>query len=152
MKSLVIYDSLYGNTEKIAQVIAHSLSTEAILFSKINAADLEKVDLLIVGSPTHGGRPTVELHKFLENLPENSLNNKKVAVFDTRLLEQDLNFALKLLVRIIGYAAPKMAKLLEAKGGTLLIPPEGFIVKGKEGPLAPDEIERAQKWLQVKTI
>lgn len=147
MKSIVIYDSLYGNTAKIAQAIAKSLSVKAIQCSRITHSDLKGICLLVVGSPTHGGRATVDLNEFLINLPNDTLKNVKVATFDTRFLEKDLNFALKLLVRTIGYAAPKMAKLLESKGAKVVIRPEGFIVKGKEGPLANGELERASQWL-----
>jgi hypothetical protein len=34
-----------------------------------------------------------------------------------------------------GYAAPRVVQRLEEKGGTLLVPPEGFVVLGTKGPL-----------------
>lgn len=148
---LVIYDSQYGNTQKVAQAIADSISAKIISVSDIRNDNLKDLDLLVVGSPTQGGRATANLMEFLNRLPKGSLNNVKVAVFDTRFLENNLNFALKLLVRTIGYAAPKMAKILESKGGKLILSPEGFAVTGKEGPLAPNEISRANKWLFLYT-
>jgi flavodoxin len=148
MKRLVIYDSQYGNTEKVAQEIAKSLSAKAVPFSDVKSSDMNGLDLLVVGSPTQGGRATPALNQFLIDLPSKSLINVKVAVFDTRFQEKDLNFALKLLVRTIDYAAPKMAKILLSKGGNLIVPPEGFIVKGKRGPLKLGEIERASTWLE----
>jgi hypothetical protein len=42
-----------------------------------------------------------------------------------------------------------MAEVLKSKGVKLIVPPEGFIVKEKEGPLAPGELERARKWLKI---
>lgn len=149
MKSLVIYDSLYGNTEKIARAIAKSISTKAIRFSEIKPSAIADLDMLVVGSPTQGGRATVALNQFINDLPSQSLKNVKIAVFDTRLLEKNLNFALRLLVRTIGYAAPKMAESLKSKGGELYVPPEGFIVEGKAGPLAGGEIDRAAAWLNL---
>ncbi len=149
MNKLVIYDSQYGNTEIIAQAIAKSISGKAFRVTDINASELGNVDMLVVGSPTQGGRATAAVQKFLNGIPTKALTNVKVAVFDTRFLEKDLNFALKLLVRTIGYAAPKMAKVLTGKGIKLVVPPEGFIVKGKEGPLAFGELERARKWLKL---
>ena len=47
---------------------------------------------------------------------------------------------------VIRYAAPRLAKELEKKGGKLVAEPEGFIVENKEGPLKQGEIERATKW------
>lgn len=148
MTKLVIYDSLYGNTEKVAKAIAKSISAKAIRFSEIKNLDLKNLDLLVVGSPTQGGRATVALNHFLAEIPQNILKNVKVAVFDTRVSENDLNFALKLLVKTIGYAAPKMAKTLESKGGKFIVPPCGFLVKGKEGPLMANELEKASNWLK----
>lgn len=149
MKKLVVYDSQYGNTEKVAQAIAKSISAKAIRLSEIISSDMTSVNTLVIGSPTQGGRATVAINKFLNELSTRSLNNVKVAVFDTRFLEKDLNLALKLLVRTIGYAAPKMAETLKKKGANLIVPPEGFIVTGKEGPLALGEIERASKWIKL---
>lgn len=147
MNKLVIYDSQYGNTEIIARIIGKSISAKIIQISDINISDINKIDLLVVGSPTQGGMATPALQKFLDSIPAKTLTNVKIAVFDTRFLEKDLNFALKLLVKTIGYAAPKMAKTIADKGGKLIVPPEGFIVKGKEGPMAEGEIEKAQKWI-----
>lgn len=148
MKKIVVYDSQFGNTEKIARVIGKSISAKIIKVKDLNVSDLDNIDLLVIGSPTQGGRATSSIQKFLNDVASNTLKSKKVAVFDTRFREKDLNFALKLLVKIIGYASPKMAKTLKNKGAKLVVPSEGFIVKDKEGPLAFGELERAEKWLE----
>jgi flavodoxin I len=44
------------------------------------------------------------------------------------------------------YAAGKIADSLKKKGATLMASPEGFFVKGKEGPLKEGELERAAGW------
>lgn len=75
----------------------------------------------------------------------------KVAAFDTRLAEQDLNFTLRVLVKTIGYAASKMADILTKKGGNFIAPPEGFIVAEKEGPLKPGELDRTTNWAKKFT-
>lgn len=149
MKKIVIYDSQYGNTEKVAQEVAKSISAKALKVSDAKTSDIDGIDILVIGSPTQGGRPTVALQQFLDSLPGKSLKDVKVAVFDTRLLEADVNFALKLLLKIIGYAAPKIVEIVKQKGGKLILPPEGFIVKGKEGPLSDLELGRARKWLKI---
>ncbi len=149
MKNLVIYDSQFGNTEKIAQAIAESISASAVKVSNINNSSLDGLDILVVGSPTQGGRATAALNSFLEQIPAGKLEGVKVAAFDTRLDEKDVNFALKLLIKTIGYAAPKIVKILVSKGGKEIIPSEGFIVKGKSGPLADGEIERSKEWIKV---
>lgn len=149
MKKLVVYDSQHGNTEKVAWAIAKSISAKAIKLSDITPADLTSLDTLVVGSPTQGGRATAAINNFLAELSAETFTNVKIAVFDTRFLEKDLKFALRLLVKTIGYAAPKMAKLIESKRGKLIAPPEGFIVIDTKGPLAEGELDRARKWLKI---
>ena len=146
MNSLIIYDSLYGNTEKIAMVMGEAIRAKVISVNEASNEDFKDLDLLIVGSPTHGGRAKPSLQVFLDQIPENALKNIKIAVFDTRFLEKDLNFALRLLIKTFGYAAPKMADLLKNRGGELIVQPEGFIVIKKEGPLKEGELERAKTW------
>lgn len=100
--------------------------------------DSASTDLLIVGSPTHGGRPTPAIQDFLNRVSASAIKDIDVAAFDTRFSTR--------LVRIFGYAAGKIAGSLKTKGGTLFLSPEGFFVKGKEGPLKEGELERAAGW------
>jgi flavodoxin len=148
MQSLVIYDSQFGNTEKIAQAIGRGISGDVVVKKAADIGSIEwsMLKLLVVGSPTQGGRSTLVLQKIVDSIPADALKNVKVAAFDTRFQAKDHNFALRLLVKTIGYAAEKIAKLLEGKGGTLAAKPEAFIVTDKEGPLADGEVGRAQQW------
>jgi flavodoxin len=148
MKILVVYDSQYGNTEKVAKAIGEGLGKEikVLLVKDVKLNELEGVDMLVAGSPTQGGQAKAGMKEFLDGIPRGKLKNVKVAVFDTRFLESEQNIALKMLMRTIGYAAPKMAKTLTGKGGKLVTPVEGFIVKEKEGPLGIGELERAKEW------
>jgi flavodoxin len=150
MTSLIIYASQFGNTKKVAQAIASAIKSpnkiKLLEVEEVNLGDLDNVDVLIIGSPTQGGRPTQKLQTFLDQIPSQALKNVRFATFDTRFLEKDVNFALRLLIKTIGYAAPKMAAILKSKGGKMMLPPEGFIVKGKKGPLATGEESRAKDW------
>jgi len=104
--------------------------------------------LLIVGSPTQKFRPTGATTNFLKGIPQNGLQGIKVAAFDTRFPESEIERVriLAFFVRIFGYAAKPIADRLEKKGGELVIPPEGFFVEGTEGPLQEGELERAAGW------
>lgn len=146
MNKLVVYDSQFGNTEKVAQVIASVIKAKAMKAGEVTEAHLNGVSVLIVGSPTQGGRPTLPVQDFLTRIPAAGLKNIKVAAFDTRVNIKDLNIFLKLLVGIIGYAALKIEKILVAKGGSPIVPSAGFFVTEKEGPLVKGELERAEKW------
>jgi hypothetical protein len=60
---------------------------------------------------------------------------------------QDANSPiLAFFVKLFGYAAKPIADKLKKKGGELAIPPEGFFVKGSEGPLKEGELERVADW------
>jgi flavodoxin I len=131
MKVLVVFDSFHGNTEKVVKAMADALTpdNEVELFRPAPAggADLKSADVLIVGSPTLGGRASQPVTQFLDGIPEDGLKDVKVLAFDTRLPAG--------WVRVFGYAAEKISSVLKEKGANLLAPPEGFSVKGSKGPL-----------------
>jgi len=136
MKALVVYDSTYGNTEKIAQAIGEAIAAQVLRVTEANPSDLKGFDLLIVGSPTHGGRPTPAIQDLFKASP--ALKGINVAAFDTRHVSK--------WTLLFGYAAPRIARSLKGNGGALLASPEGFFVLGTEGPLKEGELERAAAW------
>ncbi len=152
MKTLIIYDSLYGNTEIIAQVVKHVLEGQGEVVigraGEIGLDQLSGIHLLVVGSPTQQFRPTVGMRLYLDGIPRDGLKGVKVAAFDTRLTqaEIDKNRILSFFVAIYGYAAGRIARSLKKKGGELLLPVEGFLVEGMRGPLVQGELERAEAW------
>jgi len=153
MKALVVYDSVFGNTEQIAQAIGNALGSqedvEILRVSNVKPEQLTGLKLLIVGSPTRGFRPTPAISNLLKSIPKNGLKGVKVAAFDTRFTMDEIEssvFILPILVNIFGYAAKPISDRLEKKGGELIIPPEGFFVDGTEGPLKKGELERAADW------
>lgn len=143
MKALVIYDSVYGNTEKIARAISGAITGDVKVFriGEANLSELESIDLLIVGCPTQGGRPTPAIQGFLDRVRGDTVKGVNVAAFDTRMSTK--------WVGIFGYAAGRIAEALKKKGGSLAAPPERFFVKGREGPLKEGELERAAGWAKV---
>jgi flavodoxin I len=152
MKAMVVYDSAYGNTEKIAQAIGQALGSpedvEIVRVGDVKPEQLTGTALLVVGSPTQRFRPTGATTSFLKGIPQNGLQGVKVAAFDTRLPVSEIERVrvLAFFVKIFGYAAKPIADRLEGKGGELVIPPEGFFVEGTEGPLQEGELERAADW------
>ena len=152
MKVLVVYDSAYGNTAKIAQAIGDALGSQADVqvarVGDIKPEQLAGVGLLIVGSPTQKFSPTGATTEFLKGIPKNGLRGTKVAAFDTRFTVSEIAKVrvLAFFVRIFGYAAEPIADRLEKKGGDLAVPPEAFYVSDTEGPLLEGELERAADW------
>ncbi|NPV87132.1 MAG: flavodoxin family protein [Anaerolineae bacterium] len=151
MTALVIYDSVFGNTEKIALAIGDALrAKEAVSVLKVEQAtvdDMMEAALLVVGSPTRAFQPTPEIKKLLGSIPRNGLKGVKVAAFDTRAEIETVGSAvLTFFVKLFGYAAEPIAKQLQRKGGQLVAPPEGFFITDTEGPLKEGELERAARW------
>lgn len=151
MKALIIYDSFFGNTEKVAQTIGDSLRSstdvEVCKVSEIQSEQLKRLNLLIVGSPTRAFSPSPGTKDFLKKIPADGLRGVKAAAFDTRISEDDARpRALRFLMRIFGYAAEPVSKKLRKKGAEIIVAPEGFCVKDTEGPLKQGEIERAATW------
>jgi flavodoxin len=140
VKVLIIYDSVHGNTKRIAKAIGGAIAGDVKVLSvdETNSAELKTIDLFIVGSPTQGGRATPAIRNFLNKVSESSLQGINVAAFDTRISTK--------LVGLFGYAAGRIADNLKGKGGTLIAPPEGFFVKSTKGPLIEGELERAASW------
>ena len=151
MKALVIYDSVFGNTELVAQAMGEALGSpdevSALPVGDVKAEQLAGLDALLVGSPTRAFSPTPAVKRFLRRLPGHSLDGVTVAAFDTRMdIEKADSAILIFLVKLFGYAAKPIAKLLERKGGELAAGPEGFFVEDTEGPLREGELERAAAW------
>lgn len=151
MKALVIYDSVFGNTEKVAQAIGAALGTlEDVSVVRIGYAEPEQLaglDVLVVGSPTRAFRPMPAVSSFIKGLPADALQGVRTAAFDTRVSPEDANSRiLAFFVRLFGWAAEKIDKALTQKGGRQAVAPEGFYVLGSEGPLRDGELERAGAW------
>ena len=147
MNILVVYDSAYGNTESIAKAIGSACKADVLRVGELKAEQLKDLDILLVGSPTQAFQRLPSVKAFLKNLPVGSLTNVKVASFDTRVdVKQVGNRFLTILVRLFGYAAQPIMSALVKKGGVRAVPPMGFIVIEKEGPLKDGEIERAIQW------
>jgi len=140
MKALIVYDSVYGNTEKIARAVAEAITpsgeVKVLGVGEANPSELASTDLLIVCSPTHAGRPTPAVQALLNKVPK--LQGINVAAFDTRSQSK--------LVKVFGNAAGRIARNLKGKGGNLIASPEGFLVTGTKGPLKEGEMERAAAW------
>jgi flavodoxin I len=157
MKKLVIYDSFFGNTEKIAQAIGDALGEPgdiAVLrVGDVKPEQLMTLEVLVVGSPTRGFKATPAIYDLIKNIPSSDLEGVKAAAFDTRIDVAGVNnFILTPLVKIFGYAAEPIAQRLSKKGAALAVPPAGFIVEESEGPLREGELERAAAWTCQITV
>jgi flavodoxin len=144
MKVLLVFDTVQGNTDMVARAIATALIPADVKICRpgeVTPADFKFIDLLIVGSPTMGGRPTQPMQGFLSGIAADALKGIDAAAFDTRVKAR--------WVKIFGYAAERIAASLKNKGANLVAPPEGFIVLGSKGPLKEGELDRAKEWIKA---
>ena len=153
MKTLVVYESAFGNTEKIAYAMGKALekddSTAVIRVDEVTPDDLKGMELLIVGCPTQKFQAMPASKAFIRKSPSELLKNLPVAAFDTRIALEDIHSSfLRFLVGTFGYAAKPLANRLRRKGGILITLPEGFYVQDTKGPLKEGELERAQAWAE----
>jgi flavodoxin len=137
MTMLVVFDTTYGNTKIIADTIASRLGNDAMAVpvDRVHSSDFDGVDLLVVGSPIIAWRPSQKIQAFLTTLHEASLTGVRAAAFDTRV---------RLFIH--GDAASKISHALEKAGAQIVAEPRGFIVTGREGPLAEGEVDEAASW------
>jgi hypothetical protein len=157
MRSLVVYESWFGNTRLVAEEIAAGLAREGevdVVSVDEPLAPLEGVDLLVVGAPTHvhglsgrrsreaavdqggHGEPGIGVRGWIDSLPSGA-GGPRAAVFDTRAHKP---------VLLVGSAARGIARRLRQRGYQLAAEPQSFFVEGTPGPLEEGELERASEW------
>jgi flavorubredoxin len=130
VKALVVYDSVYGNTEKVARVLAAGLESggvgvNVVKADAVNLNELSGVDLLCVGCPVHAWNMTKSVKEFLERLKSaEGLAGKKAFAFDTKMKS-----------RLSGSAGDKIERKLKDAGLAIAKHSESAIVTGREGPL-----------------
>ena len=158
MKALVVYESMFGNTEAVARAIADGLGTQMdVELHEVTQAPKQITELLaliVVGGPTHAfalSRPSTRaqaleqgatrgekdfgLREWLAHLRKGP-HSELVAAFDTRVEK---------VRRLPGSAAKKAAKVAHGLG---YAPAgrESFFVADTSGPLMPGELKRAEAW------
>jgi len=128
-KAIVIYDSKFSNTEKIAKALSEGMKKEGIdvdclRIDKVTLDKLPEYDILAIGAPTQGFGISKPMKEFLKNLENVNLQDKKAFAFDTKLKS-----------RFAGSAAKGIEKQLKKLQMTIIRPYASAIVKGVEGPL-----------------
>jgi hypothetical protein len=153
MKAVVLYESLFGNTEAVARAIADGLAPIGqVTLVPVGEAPqgIERdADLLVLGGPTHAWgmsrpetRKSPKAHVYSTGVREwleisRPAPGTKAAAFDTRFQKPRW---------LTGSAALRIARRLEQGGYKLVLPPQSFFVQHTEGPLREGEEDRARRW------
>lgn len=151
MKAIVLYDSFFGNSERIARAIASGLGpapeVRCLRLSDLQPANLQDAAVLVVGSPKRGLSASPGTKAWLKGPRLRSLAGVKVAAFDTRINPEVVGYRIITgMVKLFGFAAEPFGEALAKQGGARAVAPEGFVVLDSEGPLKEGELERAEAW------
>jgi hypothetical protein len=159
MKALVVYESMFHNTEKVARAVADGLSgrmeVELMEVGQAPSPVRELVDLVVVGGPTHAFSMTRQntredairqgadrsaeaggIREWIDRLSSGP-HSEKVATFDTRVAK---------VRHMPGSAAKSAAKGMRKHGYSTFVKPESFWVEDVAGPLLDGELDRARVW------
>ena len=161
VSAVVVYESLFGDAEKIARAVAEGLSG-SLDVEVIAAVDAPPelgpdVRLLVVGGPNHAmsmprqatregavkqygaeiADTSTGLHEWLDGAQVS--RGLSGAAFDTRMDHPKL-------ITKMDHASRTEEKLLHKLGATLAAPAEHFHVVDTKGPLAAGEEDRARQW------
>lgn len=158
-RALVVYESMFGNTQRVARAVADGLAEHAevhVVRAGPGVTPRDDVDLVVVGGPTHAfglSRPSTRasagrqgadgaaagatgLREWLDTLPEPTGHRPAMAAFDTRIRKRG----------VPGSAARSAARRLKHVGLPVVVPPMSFWVRSTGGPLLPGEEDRARTW------
>jgi hypothetical protein len=163
----IVYETLFGNTRRVAEAIAHGAADARPLalvsvMSTVEAGSetFASVDLLVVGGPTHAFRMSTAASRRQgvgqgEKCPTGSAVGPADAPGAREWLAalapvgagyRAAAFDTRLAFRLAGGAARTIARGLRHNGYELVCRPEGFIVDGAQGPLRTGENVRARAW------
>ncbi|BCJ33391.1 flavodoxin [Actinocatenispora thailandica] len=157
MHALVVYESMFGDTEQVARAIAEGLSTRAVVrVVSVDGAPTpvpDTVDLVVVGGPTHAfgmSRPNTRSSAARQDeraaggtdrgvrewlAAAGPLHGRLAAAFDTHAR-----------TRLPGSAAGAIDRRLRHLGARIVAPAHSFYVTGMQGPLDSGERDRALRW------
>ncbi|MFI7482400.1 flavodoxin family protein [Kocuria sp. M1R5S2] len=163
MTVVVVYESMYGNTHRIAEAIGRGLTeagapVEVISVDAVRERGLSPEDVLVVGAPTHvhGLSRTSTREAAVHDAPAHGLevdpsaqgesvrewlgtldtHGGRAAAFDTRAKGPAV---------LTGRASQAIAKTLRRHGFELVTEPESFLVTSTN-QLLPEEEARAHQW------
>jgi flavodoxin len=140
VKVFVVYDTKYGNTKLVAENILEGIKEvegieTAIGYAKeIDPAKVANYDAIVVGAPSHMGRPSRTIKKFVDELANLDLKGKDVAVFGTYAGKaRTVDRAMKKLEKIVEKKLPKL---------NLISPGLSVRVNGITGPVVEGELPK----------
>jgi flavodoxin len=147
VKTIIIYESSFGNTKKVAEKIRENLNliekndTVIKTVKEVDPIEVLNFDLILFGSPNHMGGPTRGIRKFIDKLKKVGLKGKKVATFDT-YVRKNINKAVRKMERRIKEKIPN---------AELITPGLSIKVSGVGGPVIETEFPKVVEFIKIIT-
>jgi hypothetical protein len=170
MQVLIVYESIFGNTHRVAEAIADGargagagILAECVPVGNATAERVAAAGLLVVGGPTHARG--MSLRSSRKGAAQDARTGKKGV---THQVDPDAEgeglrdwfhglprahkgsraaaFDTRLASPMAGGAAKGIARRLHSHGYDVVAKPEGFIVEDAYGPMRAGELDRARAW------
>jgi hypothetical protein len=135
LRALLVYESMFGNTELVASAVATGLRREGVEVTTFEVNDAPAHDAARQGAEP--ARAETGLREWIDTMSTTDHGIRLAACFDTRVTK---------VRRLPKAASTRAAHLLRRHGATLVDRPSGFLVHDTQGPLEPDELARAEDW------
>ena len=138
-RAVILYDSVYGNTKKVAMALSRGLeaggfTVDCNSIQNFNIDDIWAYDVIGLGAPTHFRRPSKQMRRFLSRFKRLLLSGKKGFAFET-----------KARIFFAGSAGNRIYQTLERMNVRVLSPVVSGIVLNREGPLEGDTLSKMEK-------
>lgn len=137
--ALIVYESKYGNTKRLAGAIAEgirqagNIECKVVSVGEVQPDELPKYEMILFGCPNHMQGPSRGLMSFIDRAAIVNLSGKTGAAFDTYMGGNK------------GIAVTKLELKIRQKlpGVRLVIPGLSAEVRSRTRPLVEEEIPRA---------
>jgi flavorubredoxin len=138
-RAVIIYESLYGNTRRVADAIARGImaagdiTCKVVKTSELHTDEICNYDAILFGCPNHNQAPALNMIRFLERASIVHVKDRIGGVFDTYTGGNK------------GVALTKLAGIVSEKFPGIELVGEGLSVKveSRKGPLLESEIVEA---------
>jgi flavorubredoxin len=141
-KAIVVYESVYGNTKRLAEAIrdgilqAGKIECKIAKTGEIHTEELCDFDIILFGCPNHNQAPALNLMKFIDRASIVHLKGKTGGAFDTYSGGNK------------GVALTKLEAELKKKMPGIRMVTSGLSAKveSRRGPLADAELTAAKEF------
>lgn len=139
-RALVIYDTMHGNTNVVAEKIAKAIRAGGNIKANLSFVDdvivgkISEYDIIVIGTPNHYSRPSKKVGEFIKKLKGLDLEGTKVAAFDTCLRKQE--------GRAFGRIEKEIREIVP--DAQLISPGLSILVGGVKGPILDGELTKCE--------